>query len=127
MRRRCGESACELARNCQRRARCRPQAVEGGGRHDAECVGAAALGGSACPHLLQRCDRSEPENLGLTAVGEPLRVDPAALSAAGSAVAGVSNGVAAAVGTLTASYNATPGRMLRGPRSASHIRTRPER
>ena len=31
------------------------------------------------PQLLPRCDRGEPEDLGLAAMGDPLRVDPAAL------------------------------------------------
>ena len=47
-------------------------------------------------------------------MGEPLRVDPAGLSAAGSAVAELSNGVTAAVGSLTASYNANTGQDAAG-------------
>jgi hypothetical protein len=47
-------------------------------------------------------------------MGEPLRVDPAGLSAAGSAVAELSTGVTAAVGSLTASYNANTGQDAAG-------------
>ena len=47
-------------------------------------------------------------------MGEPLRVDPAGLSAAGSAVAELSSGVTAAVGSLTASYNANTGQDAAG-------------
>ncbi|BBY65403.1 ADP-ribosyltransferase [Mycolicibacterium helvum] len=47
-------------------------------------------------------------------MGEPLRVDPVGLSAAGSAVAELSNGVTAAVGSLTASYNANTGQDAAG-------------
>ncbi|EHB55677.1 hypothetical protein MycrhDRAFT_2871 [Mycolicibacterium rhodesiae JS60] len=46
--------------------------------------------------------------------GGLLRVDPAALSGAGSAVAEVSNGVATAVGAVTASYNANTGQDAAG-------------
>lgn len=47
-------------------------------------------------------------------MGEPLRVDPAALSGAGTAVAGLSEGVTAAVGALTGSYNADTGQDAAG-------------
>lgn len=47
-------------------------------------------------------------------MGEPLRVDPGALSGAGSAVAAVSGGITTAVGTLTASYNANSGQDAAG-------------
>ena len=47
-------------------------------------------------------------------MGEPLRVDPAALSGAGSGVAELSSGVTAAVGALTASYNANTGQDAAG-------------
>ena len=47
-------------------------------------------------------------------MGEPLRVDPAGLSGAGSAVGGLSNGLVAAVGLLTTSYNADTGQDAAG-------------
>ncbi len=47
-------------------------------------------------------------------MGEPLRVDPPALSGAGSAVAGLSEGLSAAVGALTGSYNANTGQDAAG-------------
>ncbi|MEZ0358066.1 ADP-ribosyltransferase [Mycobacterium sp. SA01] len=47
-------------------------------------------------------------------MGEPLRVDPPALSGAGSAVAGLSEGLTAAVGALTGSYNANAGQDAAG-------------
>ncbi|BBZ79954.1 hypothetical protein MANY_52910 [Mycolicibacterium anyangense] len=47
-------------------------------------------------------------------MGEPLRVDPAALSGAGSSVAGLSAGVEAAVSSLTAAYNADTGQDAAG-------------
>jgi hypothetical protein len=47
-------------------------------------------------------------------VGEPLRVDPAALSGAGSAVAGLSEALTAAVSALTGSYNADTGQDAAG-------------
>jgi hypothetical protein len=47
-------------------------------------------------------------------MGEPLRVDPAALSGAGTAVAGLSEGLTAAVGALTGSYNADTGQDAAG-------------
>lgn len=47
-------------------------------------------------------------------MGEPLRVDPPALSGAGSSVAGLSEGLSAAVGALTGSYNANTGQDAAG-------------
>lgn len=47
-------------------------------------------------------------------MGEPLRVDPAALSGAGSAVTELSNGLTAALGALTAAYNANTGQDAAG-------------
>jgi hypothetical protein len=47
-------------------------------------------------------------------MGEPLRVDPAALSGAGSAVGGLSSGIVAAVGSLMAAYNADTGQDAAG-------------
>lgn len=47
-------------------------------------------------------------------MGEPLRVDAAALSGAGTAVAALSDGLTAALGALTGSYNADTGQDAAG-------------
>lgn len=47
-------------------------------------------------------------------MGEPLRVDPAALSGAGSSIAGLSAALEAAVSSLTAAYNADTGQDAAG-------------
>ena len=60
-------------------------------------------------------------------MGEPLRVDPPALSGAGTAVAGLSEGLSAAVGALTGSYNANTGQDAAGTLSDSGIRIPPVR